>query len=172
MTGGGPALLRVRRAGDVDLCVALLRVVHEHDRYPYRWPARPREWLRPSSLAQAWLAADDDGVVGHVALCRAEGEDEDAMATWSSKVGAGAVPVMAVSRLFVAPAARGRGTGRWLLGTAVAAARDRGAEPVLEVTSLNADAVGLYRRLGWHEVGSVRRPWLPEDARSLLFVAP
>jgi len=43
---------------------------------------------------------------------------------------------------------------------------------VLEVVSLNQDAVALYRARGWREIGSVSYDWLPEHARSLLFVSP
>ena len=63
--------------------------------------------------------------------------------------------------LTVAPAAQGRGHGRWMLAELVARARDDGAAQLwLEVRVSNARARGLYRRFGLLEVGQ-RRAYYP-----------
>jgi GNAT superfamily N-acetyltransferase len=66
-----------------------------------------------------------------------------------------------VSRLFVAPRARGRGIGALLIGQAVAEARRRDLHPVLDVVASDAAALALYERLGWHLMATVDRQWGP-----------
>ena len=58
------------------------------------------------------------------------------------------------------------------LEAALAEARARDAPAALEVVSLNRHAVSLYQARGWREIGSVSYDWLPDHARSLLFVPP
>ncbi|HBG04203.1 MAG: ribosomal-protein-alanine N-acetyltransferase [Geobacteraceae bacterium GWC2_58_44] len=53
---------------------------------------------------------------------------------------------------------RGRGVGRLLVETALAAARGRGGTVVsLEVRVGNREAIALYERLGFHEMGRRRQ---------------
>ncbi|OEJ93924.1 GNAT family N-acetyltransferase [Streptomyces thermolilacinus] len=57
---------------------------------------------------------------------------------------------LVVEDIEVAPAHRGRGVGRGLMGCAVAFARERGAGHLwLEVSNINAPAVRAYRRMGF-----------------------
>ncbi|MEU3448148.1 GNAT family N-acetyltransferase [Streptomyces thermolilacinus] len=57
---------------------------------------------------------------------------------------------LVVEDIEVAPAHRGRGVGRGLMGCAVAFARERGAGHLwLEVSTINAPAVHAYRRMGF-----------------------
>lgn len=63
-----------------------------------------------------------------------------------------------VLTLAVNPAARRQGIARGLLRAALLAARDQGAEAMfLEVAVDNHAAIGLYRGLGFAEVGRRRR---------------
>jgi GNAT superfamily N-acetyltransferase len=60
-----------------------------------------------------------------------------------------------VSRLFVAPSERGRGTARTLLRTAVNQARSGGRRAVLDVGQDFAAAVSLYESEGWLRLGAL-----------------
>jgi GNAT superfamily N-acetyltransferase len=60
-----------------------------------------------------------------------------------------------VSRLFVAPRARGQGVGAALLQVAWAAARDRGLRATLDVVGSDRAAVALNARAGWQRVTSI-----------------
>lgn len=70
--------------------------------------------------------------------------------------------------LAVDPAARRQGTGRALLGTAIACARVRGASAMLlEVAAANDAALALYAAAGFSPVG--RRPrYYPGGADALI----
>ncbi|TYB54412.1 GNAT family N-acetyltransferase [Nonomuraea sp. PA05] len=116
-------------------CVEALAEVQAADRYPVHWPDDPGAWLTPDGMTGAWLAVEAGVVLGHVALTRD----------------------LEVSRLFVTPAARGRGVAERLLGTV------RAATPLplkLEVSSEGPAAIRLYERSGWRRVGSSRAGWL------------
>ncbi|MFH9819803.1 GNAT family N-acetyltransferase [Streptomyces sp. NPDC017230] len=57
---------------------------------------------------------------------------------------------LTIEDIEVAPAHRGRGVGRALVGRAAELARELGAEHVwLEVTNINAPAIHAYRRMGF-----------------------
>ncbi|MBF8188511.1 GNAT family N-acetyltransferase [Nonomuraea sp. K274] len=119
----------------MDACVEALATVHAADRYPVNWPDDPGGWLTPDDLAMAWIAAEGGAVLGHVGLT------SDAE----------------ITRLFVAPAARGRRLARLLLDAVRAAVHT----PLkLEVSSEGAAAIALYERSGWRRVGSSRAEWL------------
>ncbi|TMR88674.1 GNAT family N-acetyltransferase [Nonomuraea basaltis] len=128
-------LIRPRVPEDLDACVEALALVQAADRYPVDWPDDPAGWLRPGDLTGAWVAAEAGAVLGHVGLAR----DTE------------------ITRLFVVPAARGRGLAARLLGTVRAAVRG----PLeLEVSSEGAAAIAFYERSGWRRVGSGRAGWL------------
>lgn len=61
---------------------------------------------------------------------------------------------LTIEDIEVAPAHRGRGVGRALVGHALGFARERGAGHLwLEVTNVNAPAIHAYRRMGFHFCG-------------------
>ncbi|WP_432140516.1 N-acetyltransferase family protein [Streptomyces sp. bgisy084] len=128
-------MIRRRQDRDLDACVAVLAEVHTHSGYPHHWPDDPARWLTPDGLTAAWVAEADGTVAGHAALCGPE-----------------------VSRLYVAPAARGAGLGGRLLRAVEAEAAARGLRPVLEVKTTDTAAIALYERLGW-----LRRATEPQD---------
>ncbi|MFI7419528.1 GNAT family N-acetyltransferase [Nonomuraea sp. NPDC049684] len=137
MTTAGMGV-RPRTPADLTACTDALALVHAADRYPVDWPADPQGWLTPGDLLRAWVAVEEGQVLGHVGL-------------------AGAAEGPQVTRLFVVPAARGRGLAALLLETVRKAA---GAPVVLEVSDEGRAAVALYERLGWRRVGSTRARWL------------
>ncbi|HJV66587.1 MAG TPA: ribosomal protein S18-alanine N-acetyltransferase [Geomonas sp.] len=58
----------------------------------------------------------------------------------------------------VDPSLRGRGIGRLLVESALASSRERGAEIIsLEVRVGNLDAIALYQRVGFREIGRRKR---------------
>ncbi|MET7336606.1 GNAT family N-acetyltransferase [Nonomuraea sp. NPDC005650] len=127
--------IRDRTPDDLDACVKALAEVQAGDRYPVDWPRDPAGWLTPDGLIRAWTAVEGEVVLGHVALTRD----------------------MEVTRLFVTPAARGRGLAARLLDTVRAAVET----PLkLEVSSEGKAAIAFYERSGWRRVGSSRARWL------------
>lgn len=131
--------------------------VHETQRYPIRRPEDPEAWLSPDGEVGAWVAELDGDIAGHVCLTSKDGVP---------------TPLM-VQRLFVAPAAGGRGIGRMLLDHVTWFAEQHGRPLALEVTNNNHAAISLYVRAGWREAG--RRPvrWGGDFASHVLqFSAP
>jgi GNAT superfamily N-acetyltransferase len=157
---GGRATHDVRYRTDRDLgnCARVLAEVHERDGYPVNWPDRPTEWLTPPSLVAAWVVELDGRIAGHVGLSRS-GADDAAPGLWSGLTGAGVDETAVISRLFVAPSARGREFGALLMGRAVAEARRRGLHPVLDVVASDTAAAALYERLGWRLLDTVEQRW-------------
>lgn len=158
-TPGAP--IRARRAADLPGSVELLATVHTHDGYPSNWPTDPVRWLDPPGLLRAWAAKSADGhrLLGHVALSSAS-EDDAAPALYRPKVARDHVAV--VSRLFVAPSARGTGVASRLLAHTVREARGRGLHgPVLDVVTTDTAAVRFYGQQGWHHLGFATQQWSP-----------
>lgn len=142
--------------------MSVLADVHDCDGYPVNWPDQPSVWLSPASLLGAWAAELDGRVVGHVSLSRSD-EGDLAPGLWSDRSGTSKDLAAVVSRLFVAPQARGHGIGALLIGQAVAEARGRGLHPVLDVVASDAAAAALYERLGWERLATVEQRWSPSQ---------
>ncbi|WP_425283683.1 GNAT family N-acetyltransferase [Geodermatophilus dictyosporus] len=86
------------------------------------------------------MSTRDGAVAGHVCVTR-EGDG------------------CAVSRLFVAPDARGLDLGAALLGAATAWAAAEGLGLVLDVVDDAGPAIALYERLGWTAAGTRPAGW-------------
>ncbi|MFJ5231055.1 GNAT family N-acetyltransferase [Kitasatospora sp. NPDC088391] len=165
------AVLRPREPGDLPGCVAALRAVHAADGYPRNWPADPAGWLAPADQLTALVAVLDGEAVGHVALTRGTGRDV-AAARWAESAGRDATEAAEVGRLFVAPAARGRGLGARLLAAAGTAAHAHGLHPVLCVQDGDRAALALYRRSGWTDTGTLRDTWPDGPVTLRCFAGP
>lgn len=137
--------IRPRRDGDLPALVEHLRATHARDAYPVR-PQNVRAGWLTEHRGPAWVADDGGAAVGHVAL--GVPPEEGAPAE--------------VVRLFLAPAARGRGLATALLDHATAHARAAGRDIVLQVMAHNADAVALYERRGWRRTGQEDAAWAAE----------
>ncbi|MEV0255239.1 GNAT family N-acetyltransferase [Streptomyces sp. NPDC050732] len=171
---GHPVLRLRERSGqrDLEACVGVLAGVHKADGYPVNWPARPADWLEGAGALGAWVAELDGRVVGHVGLSR-PGEGDEAPGLWGERAGAGAAGAAVVSRLFVAPDARGHGIGALLMERAVREARARGLHPVLDVVSTDTSAAALYERMGWQLLSEVEQEWGPDQQVTLrCYAAP
>jgi ribosomal protein S18 acetylase RimI-like enzyme len=103
----------------------------------------------------AWVAETNTAAIGHVALAPVGAGSSAAL--WKRLTGLPPVRLASISRLFVAPAARGAGAGSALLDAACADADMRGLHPVLDVVETNRDAIRLYERRGWQRVFT--EPW-------------
>ncbi|MEV5759876.1 GNAT family N-acetyltransferase [Streptomyces tendae] len=164
--------VRQRADGDAEECVRVLAEVHARDGYPVNWPDQPGEWLSRGSLLGSWVAELEGVLVGHVGLSRG-GEGDLAPTLWSERNGATPGTTAVVSRLFVAPWARGRRTGALLIGRAVEEARRHGLHPVLDVVASDTAAAALYERLGWELMATVERQWSPHQTVAIrCYAAP
>ncbi|MEV8318062.1 GNAT family N-acetyltransferase [Streptomyces sp. NPDC059900] len=152
--------VRPRHAPDLPACVEALAQVHAADGYPVNWPERAVDWLTGGSLAGAWVAELDGRVAGHVVLCR-QGGDDVAPVLWSEREGVPDAGIAVVSRLFVAPWARGHGLGARLLARVVEEAGQLGLFPVLDVVESDTSATALYERTGWRFLGTGEQHWSP-----------
>ncbi|MDX3518422.1 GNAT family N-acetyltransferase [Streptomyces scabiei] len=162
VSGGSAApRVRCRVEGDLDGCAGVLAEVHRRDGYPVDWPERPGAWLSPPALLAAWVAELDGRIAGHVGLARS-GAGDAAPGLWSERTGVDVGRTAVISRLFVAPSARGRGHGAALLARAGAEARRRGLHPVLDVVASDTAAAALYERLGWQFLATVEQRWGPD----------
>ncbi|MFI1357336.1 GNAT family N-acetyltransferase [Streptomyces sp. NPDC020898] len=135
----------------------MLATVHKQNAYPLNWPSDAAGWLTPRSLLAVWVAegGDGEGIIGHVVLSRSDAGDA-AAALWSDG------PSAVINRLYVDPAARGRGVGAALMTRATAEAKSRALHPVLDVASTAPAAAALYERLGWTLLAAeVEQEWLP-----------
>jgi len=139
-------------------------MVHEIDGYPMRWPADPEAWLTGRAAYGAWVTESAVGLSGHVALH--EIGDEACQPAWATATGRRPQQLAEVTRLFVAPTARGLGLGRRLLDQATQTAHSLEAWPVLGVVADGRESAAcLYLASGWHLVD--RAPWSPGDGREL-----
>ncbi|MEU8434961.1 GNAT family N-acetyltransferase [Streptomyces sp. NPDC029216] len=154
--------VRQRTDRDLDACVQVLAAVHERDGYPVNWPDRPGDWLTQPTPLSAWVAELDGRVAGHVRLSRSD-DGDIAPGLWSARAGASRATTAVISRLFVAPAARGHGLGALLLARAVQDATDRGLHAVLDVVTSDTAATALYERLGWTLLGTAEQRWTPQQ---------
>ena len=131
--------IHVRAETELDPLVEVLRRAYGVG-YPTDWPEAPRDWISPDGLLAAWVATDDDRVVGHVGV---------------AVPAPGRMPE--VTRLFVDPAHRGKGIADALLDAA-----ERGAPGThvrLDVTEESPAAWRLYERRGWCLTGRGPADW-------------
>jgi GNAT superfamily N-acetyltransferase len=101
----------------------------------------PHDDIAPTAPDSTWLLVldDDTAPVG----C-------GAVQSWSHTVPDAPADVGELKRMYVRPAARGRGLSRLLLDGLVAVARDRGMTAlVLETGTEQPEAIGLYTSYGF-----------------------
>jgi len=162
------ASIRVRTEGDLDTCAELARAVRAVDGYPVYLPGEDfRTFLVTPRPIEAWVAADGDGVVGHVALHRRTSPEVTALA--AERLGEAPERLAVVARLLVSPDRRREGIGGALLRTAAG----RGRRAVLDVVPGLRAAVSLYAACGWRPLGEVHVR-LPDGTTvdEIVFAAP
>lgn len=149
--------VRNRTHTDLDACSTILAAVHRTHRYPIHLPTDAPSWLTPIGMVAAWVAVVDSETVGHVCLVVAD-EPEG---------------YLVVERLFVSPAAAGRGVGRRLLEHAGRTASHLSRPLALKVADNCHAAIALYTRAGWREIERTPIDWGDGIAHELItFEAP
>lgn len=119
----------------------------------------------------AWVAVEERGVVGHVALHWAA--DDPSLVAAQAVTGLAVDRLVLLTRLFVAPETPRTGLGRLLLRHAAQHAQAQGRRPVLDVGKTLVPAIGLYESEGWLRTAALRAPI--DEARTLelwLYVGP
>jgi len=145
-------MIRPRRSGDLDACIALLQEVYRGDRYPVRWPDDPARWLAGRDALAAWVSESDGVLDGHLSL---HGTDASrARPSWLEALAVPADRIAVVSRFFVAQAARRQGVGSALMRAAEDHAAGHELRLALDVADHNLDAIAFYERCGWQRVGT------------------
>jgi tRNA threonylcarbamoyl adenosine modification protein TsaD/ribosomal-protein-alanine acetyltransferase len=134
------ARLRAMREADLPRVVAIEKVC-----FPTPWTKGMFVDELVQGESRHWVVADSPwGLLGYGGLMEADDEGH-------------------VMNLAVRPDARGRGLGTAMLSWLVVEARRRGLRRLtLEVRPSNAEAIDLYHRAGFHEVG--RRPGYYSDS--------
>lgn len=173
VTSSAPSLglvdVRRRALADLEGCLDLLRRVHEQDGYPSTL-ADAAGFLAPAYEVAAWVAEAEDVVLGHVAL-HAPPRSATVQAV-ARHCGLDPADLLVLSRLVVAPQARGQGVARALLATARADAAARGRRAVLDVGQELVAAVALYESQGWTRVASERHAVGDEEFDLHVYLAP
>ncbi|WP_101254531.1 GNAT family N-acetyltransferase [Streptomyces barkulensis] len=146
------AVIRPRQYEDIPEAAKALVRVHDLDGYPVEGVDQPEAWLTPPKLLRAWVAEVEGSVTGHVAINRPNGEE--AVSLWVDHSQEEEAHVAVLSRLFVAPEARGKDAGGELMRTAMTYAQREGLRLVLDVLSKDTAAMRLYEKLGWQQIGS------------------
>jgi GNAT superfamily N-acetyltransferase len=161
--------VRRRTSADVSACLALLHEVHDADGCPSTVDDA-RGFLVPPYEVASWVAVLDGAVVGHVALHQPKASATVSVA--SRRTGVPEERFVLLSRLFVAPRARGGGLARSLLRAALAEAREKGQRAVLDVGRDFQAAVALYEAEGWTRVAADRQAVGDDVFDVWVFVAP
>lgn len=162
--------MRLRLPDDLPGCARVLAAVHAADGYPSQWPADPAAWLTPPGLAAAWVAEGAGTIAGHVGMVQGPGDS-----VVSALTGAPPDRLAWLTRLFVAPAARGRQLGASLLDAVRGHATAHGLQLMLDVVDDGGPAVALYDRLGWRVVDRRIADWITPEGRRLpilVYIAP
>ena len=167
----GRVQIRPRLDADLQQLEIVARRVQVADRYPIYLPDGDfhRFLTQPAPIA-AWVLADDDRVVGHVAL-----NDTTSPPVMRAVADHGYDhPVRYVARLLVDPGARRTGAGRALLEHARHEAVATGCVPVLDVVDIPtaAPAIALYRQSDWHEIARVSFDLGDLHLNEIVFVGP
>ncbi len=168
----GSIEIRLRTGADLDVCADLGCAVRALDGYPPYLPDDDFRLLltRPEPLC-AWVAVDDEQIVGHAALHPSRPGTANTLA--AQVLARPPAQMGVVARLFSAPTHRRASIGRRLLGTVADAARARGLVPILDVWVELDAAIALYESCGWTKLGTIDAR-LP-DGRLLtehIFAAP
>lgn len=164
-------IIRNRSTSDGDALEAIALETHRLDGYPVYLPGDLRSFIVNDDALGAWVAADANEVLGHIALHPSSARE--VMDVALSATGVGEDRIAVVARLLVAPTARRRGTGRALLEKATQESTRLGRRAVLDVVEDHRAAIILYENCGWTRVGQV--DWtLPGDLplREFVYLAP
>ncbi|MBL7260751.1 GNAT family N-acetyltransferase [Paractinoplanes lichenicola] len=145
--------VRPRTDADVPECAALLREVYELDGYPVEGVDDATGWMYPAGLIAAFVAVEPGKILGHAAVCE-PGEGDAAVSLLIERTGAATSEIAVLARLFVGPAARGKGAGRKLADAALSYATDKRLRAVFDVMEKDHTAISMYEKMGCVFLGS------------------
>ncbi len=146
-------MIRPRTSDDLDDCAAIAADVHDVDGYPsFLGDDTLLTFITPPDALGAWVAIDDDHVVGHVVLRPRSAPGSVTLA--ARELGVSSKQLGFVARLLVAPTARRRGVARLLVEHVVHEAHHRNLHAVLDVVTRDHAAIALYDASGWRKLGS------------------
>lgn len=143
-------LIRRKVEADTDACHQLLLAVHAADGYPAVMPPDPRRFMTPRREYAGWVAEQDGGIVGHVALHGAGNNPMTPPAC--AATGLAVDQLCALARLVVDPSVRRLGLARRLLEVATAHALGEGRRPILDVVQGATGPIALYESAGWRRL--------------------
>jgi GNAT superfamily N-acetyltransferase len=145
--------VRARAEADLAACRRLAEDVHAHDGYPVFVPDDLLSFITAPDAMAAWVAVEDNEVVGHVVL--RPGTFGAVMDLATKRTGLPAARLGVVARLLVSPHARRLGIGQSLLDVAAEHAIQLGLRPILDVVDRHEAAIKLYESSGWTRAGEV-----------------
>jgi ribosomal protein S18 acetylase RimI-like enzyme len=145
--------IRPRTDADVPECAALLREVYALDGYPVEGVDDAVGWMYPAGMMSSWVAEESGRVLGHVAVCEPR-EGDAAVSMIVEKTGIAKSDVAVLARLFIGPAARGKGAGRMLARAAFDYAKENRFCVVFDVMEKDRSAIGMYESMGCVFLGS------------------
>jgi GNAT superfamily N-acetyltransferase len=163
--------VRIRTESDLAGCVRIAEQVRLLDGYPRYLPTDLGRFIASPEAFAAWVAEEQSGIVGHVALHRSTSDAVLALAGETLNQPRDRLGVIA--RLLVAPEARRRGVGRLLLETATQECLRRGLWPILDVVTQHSEAIMLYEQAGWIRAGQVAATFSDgNELEEIVFLGP
>jgi GNAT superfamily N-acetyltransferase len=163
--------VRARAETDLAACRRLTEEVRAHDGYPVYVPDDLLSFIVAPDALAAWVAIEDNEVVGHVVL--RPGTFGAVVELAMKRTGLPAAQLGVVARLLVSPKVRRLGIGRSLLEVAASHAIELGLRPILDVVDRHEAAVKLYESSGWTRAGEVTVTFGPEVViNEFVFIGP
>lgn len=150
-----PPIIRERTSSDLPACASVLARVYAKSGYPVQGVEDAIPFLTGPSTLKAWVSTvspSPSEVIGHVAMSSPDLSDP-AVKLWYKQHGQNDEPIAVLERLFVDPAAQGRGVAAALIRAVVEEGRERGWRLVLFALVKDAGAMRLYEMLGWEVFG-------------------
>jgi len=142
--------VRLAAEGDLEGIMTIERTVFAHEAWPDE--AMRRDIVSPNCFYVVGELAATGQIVGYAGLqCPPGAGDGD------------------IQTIATHPTVRSRGLGRVMMGELIEEAAKRGAHRLfLEVRSDNPIAIGLYRALGFHEIGSRPGYYQPDNVDAVI----
>jgi GNAT superfamily N-acetyltransferase len=163
--------VRARTEADLAACRRLAEAVHTHDGYPVYVPDDLLSFIAAPDAIAAWVAVEDNDVVGHVVL--RPGTFGAVMDLAMKSTGLPAARLGVIARLLVSPNTRRLGIGQSLLHVAAGHAVELGLRPILDVVDRHEAAIKLYESSGWTRAGMVTVTFGPDVViNEFVFIGP